>query len=117
MHRYNSKYQHNRRRYNRVKFLGGLKLIVQENIFFTEKIKDISAKGIKISHSGKYQFDPYDKFSFEIPLPNSGTEGSINGTAEVIRTIPYEEVGLMISSIDEANQNKLNQFIETASSQ
>lgn len=108
---HNHRYNNNRRQHNRVKFLGGLKLIVQEDVFFTEQIKDISSKGIKISHSGKYQFDPFDKFLFEIMLPGKDENGSINGIAEVVRTIPYEEIGLLISSIDETNQAKLDEFI------
>ncbi len=111
----NGKYTNNRRQYNRVKYLGGLKLIVQEEVFFTEQIKDISSKGIKISHSGKYQFDPFDKFSFEIMLTDGENNHSINGVAEVVRMIPYEEVGLMISSIDESNQAKLDEFIVATS--
>jgi len=110
-HRKNN-YSNERRKYNRIKSLGGFKLIIQENIFFTEYIKDISSKGIRVSHNGKYQFDPFDKFSFIILPAESDEDKNISGVAEVIRLVPFEEMGLKISYLDEINQEKFNNFVE-----
>ncbi|MCD4779455.1 MAG: PilZ domain-containing protein [Candidatus Omnitrophica bacterium] len=107
------KYQNERRRYSRYNIIGELKIIVQENISFREQIKDVSLKGIRISHNGKYQFNLYEKFPFEITFTRGDQPQNISGVAEVIRMIPFEEVGLLISSIDETNQEKLTQLIES----
>ena len=111
------RYQNERRKYSRLNIIGELKIIVQENVSFSEQIKDISLKGIRISHNGKYQFNLYEKFPFEITFTNGDQPENISGTAEVIRMIPFEEVGLLISAIDKENQEKLTQLIENKNRQ